>query len=231
MRRALALVLYLLSLLLMVAVAAITIGPEMEATLFDPPLVTEETLGALRCPPAVTPNEEGTISATFTNDQDRALRFMVRARISYYSAQVMDEVSRWIELAPGETEVVRWSLEPERAAYGQMILARVHVARRGSTPPQQRGCGVMVLNLPLFTGTQYVFGMAVGGFLAMAASALLWLEGRRPAQVWQRRSARRPALLAVVVAAAMFAGLFSLWAASGLLLVFAVLLVISFSQK
>lgn len=230
MRRSLALVLYLLSLLLMVAVAGITIGPELEVTIFDPPLVTEETLGTLRCPPAVTPDEKGTFSATFTNDQGRDLRFMARARISYHSVLLMEEVSHWVELAPGETEVVRWSLEPERAAYGQMILARVHVARRGSTPPQQRGCGVMVLNLPLFTGTQYVFGMAVGGLLAMAASALLWLEGRRPVQVWQGRGARRPALLAAAVAAAMFAGLFNLWAVSGLLLLFAVLLVISFSQ-
>ena len=230
-RRVLAFALYLLGLLLMVVVAGITIGPEMEVTNFDRPLVTEEPLESLRCPPAVTTDEEATISVTFTNDQDREQSFLVRARISYYSVLVIDEVGRRVELAPGETEVVRWSLEPESAAYGRMILARVHVPRRSGLPPQQRGCGVMVLNLPYFTGTQYVFGMVAGAFLALAASALLWLEGRRPMQIWRQRDARHPALLAAVVTAAMFASLFNLWVVSGLLLLFALLLMISFSQQ
>lgn len=229
-RRAVALTLYLLGLLLMLAVAGITIPPAMEVAFFDRPLVTEASLGTLRCPPAVTPHEEGVFTATFTNDQDRDVAFRAQARISYHSAVVFEEVDRWVELAPGEMEVVRWPLEPESAAYGRMILASVHVSRRGSTPPQQQGCGVMVLNLPLFTGTQYVLGMVIGGFLALAASGFVWLDGRRPVQGWRERDIRRLALLAAAVAGAMFAGLFNLWAVGGLLLLFSVLLVVSFSQ-
>jgi hypothetical protein len=230
MRRALALILYLLSLLLMLAVAGITIWPEIEVTLFDRPLVTEETLRGLRCPPAVTSHENGAITATFTNEQDRDQRFKAQARISYRSALVIEEVDRWVELAPGASEVVRWSLDPENAAYGRMILARVHVSRRAGTPPEQRGCGVMVLNLPLFTGTQYVLGMAVGGFLALAVSGFVWLDGRRPAQGWRETGARRLALLAAVIAGAMLAGFVGLWVVGGLLLLFSVLLAVSFSQ-
>jgi hypothetical protein len=229
-RRPLALILYLLGLLLMLAVAAITIWPELELTFFDRPLIIEERLGTLRCPPAVTPGESAAFAATFTNDRDRNERFRAQARISYLSSVVFDEVDHWVELAPGETKVVRWSLEPENAAFGRMILARVHVSRRGSTPPQQRGCGVMVLNLPYFTGTQYVTGMVMGGLLSLAASAFLWLRGRQLAQLWQDKAAFRLALLAAAVAGAMFAGLFNLWALGGLLLIFSALLVVSFIQ-
>lgn len=230
MRRPLALILYLLGLLLMLAVAGITIWPEIELTVFDRPLVTEEALGTLRCPPAITPGENAALTATFTNNEDREVTFRAQARISYRSALVLDEVNRQVELAPGETAVVRWALEPERAAFGRMILARVHVSSRGSTPPQQRGCGVMVLNLPRFTGAQYVLGMAIGGPLALAASGYLWLAGRPLAQVKQETAARRLALLAAGIAGAMFAGLLNLWALGGLLLVLSVLLVLSFSQ-
>jgi hypothetical protein len=229
-RRTLALTLYLLGLLLMLAVAGITIFPESEVSVFDRPLVTEETLGTLRCPPAVTPHEDGVIKATFTNDQDRDVRFRARARISYYSATWFEDFDRWVELAPGETKVVTWALEPERAAFGWMILARVHVSRRANTPPQQRGCGVMVLNLPLLTGTQYVLGMAVAGLLSLAASGFVWLDGRRPVQGWRERRTRHLALVAAAVAAGMVAGLLNLWAVGGLLLLFSVLLLISLSQ-
>lgn len=230
-RRPLALILYLLSLLIMLAVAGITIWPEIEVLLFDRPLIVEERLGTLRCPPAVTPDEDAAITATFTNDRDRNERFRAQARISYLSVVVIDEFDHWVELAPGETKVVRWSLDPESAAFGRMILARVHVSRRGNISPQQRGCGVMVLDLPHFTGTQYVLGMTVGGLLTLAASGFLSLAGRQPAQLWQEAVTRRRALLAATVAGAMFAGLFNLGVLGALLLLFSALLVLSFIQQ
>lgn len=214
----------------MLTVAGITIWPEIELLLFDRPLIVEERLGTLRCPLAMTPDEDATVTATFTNDRDRDERFRAQARFSYISAALMDEFDQWVELAPGETEVVRWSLDPESAAFGRMILARVHVSRRGNTPPQQGGCGVMVLDLPHFSGAQYVFGLAVGGLLTLAASGLLWLDGRQPGLVWQEAASRRRALLAAVVAGAMFAGLFNFWLLGSLLLLLSMLLLISFVQ-
>jgi hypothetical protein len=229
-RRPLAIILYLLSLLLMLAVAGITIWPEIEVMRFDRPLIYEERLWTLRCPPAVTRDEDAALTATFTNDRERNERFRAQARISFLSPAVVDEVDHWVELAPGETKVVRWSLEPEYAAFGRMILARVHVTRRGLTPAQQRGCGVMVLNLPYFTGTQYVAAMVVGGLLSLAASGFLWLPRRQLAQVREETVTTRLALLAAAVAGAMFAGLFNLWALGGLLLTFSVLLLLSFLE-
>lgn len=229
-RRPLALILYVLSLLIMLVVAAMTIWPDIEVVFFDRPLIVEEDLGTLRCPQAVTPDEDAALTATFTNNRDQDERFRAQARISYFSAEVFDEFNQWVELAPGETEVVRWSLDPESAAFGRLILARVHVSRRGNIPQQQRGCGVLVLNLPFFTGTQYVLGMAMAGLLTLAGSGFLWLEGRQPAQVTREAVTRQRALLAAVVAGAMFAGLLNLWVLGGLLLLFSVLLVVSFSQ-
>lgn len=230
MRRPLALLLYLLSLLIMLAVAAITLWPEIELMFFDRPLIVEERLRTLHCPQAVTPDEEATLAVRFTNEGDRNERFRARARISYLSATLVDEFDQWVELAPGETTVVRWSLDPESAAFGRMILARVHVSRRGNIPPQQRGCGVMVLDLPLFTGTQYVLGMAASGILTLAASGFLWMAERRPSQLAQDGVTRRRALLAAAIAGAMFAGLADLWVFGGLLLLLSGLLVISFIQ-
>lgn len=228
--RPLALIIYILSLVLMLVVAGITIWPEIELLFFDRPLIVEERLTTLYCPPAVTLEEDGAITATFTNNRDRNERFRARARMSFLSAVVADEIDRWVELEPGESTVVRWSLEPESAAFGRVILARVHVARRGSIPPQQRGCGVLVLDLPRFTGAQYVHGMAAAGLLALAASGFFWLAGRQPAHVWQAATTRRLALLAATVAGAMFAGLLNQWALGGLLLILSLLLVLSFIQ-
>lgn len=228
--RPLAIFLYVLSLLLMLAVAAITLWPEMEVLFFDRPLIIEEKLRTLHCPQAITRDENATIAATFTNDDDQTQSFRARARVSYLSSRLADEFDRQVELAPGETEVVRWTLDPESAAFGRMILARVHVSRRGPTPPQQQGCGVLVLSLPFFTGAQYVYGMVGVGLLALAGSAYLWLAGRPLTAARQELITRRRALLAAVVAGAMFAGLLNLWALGALLLLIAMVLVISFSQ-
>lgn len=89
----------------------------------------------------------------------------------------------------------------------------------------------MVLDLPHFTGTQYVLGMTVGGLLTLAASGFLSLAGRQPAQLWQEAVTRRRALLAATVAGAMFAGLFNLGVLGALLLLFSALLVLSFIQQ
>ncbi len=235
-RPLLALALYVIGLLLMMVVAAITIWPEMEAAVFDRRLVREERLDALRCPPAVTPSEDAALTATFTNEQERDLAFRAQALISYRSAVVMDEVNHWVELAPGETSVVRWPLEPESAAFGRIILASVHVSSRGSTPPQHRSCGVMVLQLPGLSGTQYVAGMAIGGLLALAASAFVWRDERPLARertetaIRPETVARRLALLAAGVAGAMVAGLLNLWALGGLLLVLSAVLLVSYTQ-
>lgn len=218
---------YLLGLLIMLVVAGIMIWPELELLFFDRPLIIEEPLETLSCPLAVTADEDATIAVAFRNERDRDERFRTRARFSYLSARLMDEFEQWVELAPGEETVVRWSLDPESAAFGRMILARVHVSRRGSIPAQQGGCGVMVLNLPFFSGTQIVLGLATAGLLALAASGYVWLAGRRPQALWHDAAIRRRALLAATVAAAMFAGLFGLWLLGSVLLVGAGLLGVS----
>ncbi len=231
-RPLLALVLYVLGLLLMLAVAAIMLWPQLELLFFDRPLIVEERMpaGALRCPLAVTRHEDATLAVSFTNERDRDERFRARARISQLSARLVDDFDQWVELAPGQSTEVRWSLDPESAAFGRMILARVHVSRRGSIAPQQRACGMMLLALPLFTGTQYVLGMALGGLLLLAASAFLWAGGRTPAEMWQDVAIRRRALLAGTVAAAMVAGILYLWVAAAFLLLLAAILLISFAH-
>lgn len=230
-RRPLIVVLYVLGLLMMLVVAGLTIWPEIELVFFDRPLIIEEAFPALHCPPAVTRAEDGTIAATFTNDSDREQRFRAQARFSYLSPAVYDDFDQWVELAPGETETVRWALDTESAAFGRVILARVHVQRRGSISPQEAGCGMVVLDLPFFSGALYVYALVIGAFLSLAASAFLWLDGRPPAQAWRVPVFRRRVVLAVVVAGAMLAGLTKVWVLGGLLLLLSLLLLISFSES
>lgn len=225
-------ILYVAGLLLVLAVAIIAIWPDLEASLFDRSLSSEETLRSLHCPLAITRSEEAAITATFDNELEREIRLLVRTRISLGGVLRIREAEGVVELAPGEKEELRWPIEAGDAAFGRLILARVYVPRRGAgLPSRQAACGVLVLGIPLLTGTQFVVLLAAAGLASLGAGSYLWLRTGQGPVGRRHTSGRIFGLLAILIVGAMIAGLLGSWMAGIFLLVLAVLmLVVIFEQ-
>lgn len=147
--------------------------------MFDPSPVGNASLDTLRCPLLMTATETATLSASFTNDSPRESLFLVRAHISSGFFTLMDEFDTMVSLSPGETRRLEWPVTVENAAYGCLVLARVHAFGGSSSAPYRNGsCGILVLGLPGSGGL--IVGLALAGsLLLMAGGLVLWVVGSR----------------------------------------------------
>jgi hypothetical protein len=198
---------------------------DLEGSLFDTSLRGDARLTSLNCPVMVTSTEEGTVSATFENSLDRATVFTVRAHISHGRLTLMREVNSQIPLAPGEKRTLEWPVTAEDAAFGQLILFRVRVGPKYPIPSRDASCGILVVDLPRFTGRQlFTFALAAS-FLSMAAGMGLWVFANRPLRGLGQDVARAMTALIASILIGMILGILGQWLIGGLVFAINVLFV------
>jgi hypothetical protein len=219
--------LYSLGLILALALAAALTWAELEASLFDVSLIAGSQALPLQCPLALSRHETSYITASFSNSSEREVRQIVRAHISDGFVTLMRQEEMLLELAPGETQRLRWPITAQDAAYGRVVLARVHALRAGPEHPyRQRSCGVLVLGVPT-SGQPFVVVLTTLGLALMAFGAYGWWR-LRPQQVgrWDQATLFM-SLLGALAAAALASAYAGWWVVGVAALIFAALLLIS----
>jgi hypothetical protein len=197
---------------------------DLEASLFDSSMTADEALGSLRCPVLITERESGTISATIKNPTERLKTRYVRAHISQGYLTVMREEDTKFEVESGAKRKLEWSVGPEDAVYGWMILARIHVFGSYPLPAQHQSCGILVLDVPGLSGTATVVIAAAASLLLMALGLGLWLLVGRPVVGRERNAAAAMAAMAVILCLGLLTLLVGWWEAGVLSLVVIILL-------
>jgi len=209
--RFLSIVIFSVGLLLGMALFGIVVWADFEAILFDPAIRQDASLNSLRCPVMMTEVETGTVSAAFTNSLDRSVELFVRAHISDGYVTLMKEVDTRLPLAAGETQRLQWTVFPDDAAFGRLILVKVIVKGGYPLPSRQGTCGILVVNAPYLTGGQiFTLGLAVG-FLSMLIGAGLWILVERPLNETGLQVARAMGMLAGAVLVGTIFGLLGWW--------------------
>jgi hypothetical protein len=150
--RNLSIILYAIGFVAGLWLAGVTIWANMEASLFDAAMQSDETLDTLRCPALLSVTETGLVRATFHNGSERPLNFFVRANISNGYVTLMRQNNARLPLAPGESQELTWAVEAADAAYGRFVLVRVNVLRNPAYPTRDASCGIYLLPLPWLTG-------------------------------------------------------------------------------
>ncbi len=222
--RTVSVVLYALGVVAATLLAVIAIWPDLEASLFDAALSSQEPLDSLNCPLVISGTEAGAISVTFANALEEKVSFRVRARISAGFATLMREETTSIELAAGEAQTLSWPISGEDAAFGRIVLARIYAFRGLRAPSRDNSCGVLVISALGLTGRQLVTALLTFGLVGLAAGGVLWVRQLRPVQGRDLELSIAAGALAGLVLAAMAAGMLGLWLAGLLTLIFAVLL-------
>ena len=172
--RFLSLTIFTLGILIGMAIAGGIVWGDLEASLFDSSINANSTLRSLKCPIAITTDEVGIIHATLKNPTDREKSFYVRAHISEGYVSLKREINQQITVAPGEKGKVFWEIYPEDAAYNSVVLFRAYVNASYPVPSQGNFCGVLVLDIPLLSGSQFFLLLLVLSLAGILSGRWLW---------------------------------------------------------
>ncbi|MFU8774003.1 MAG: hypothetical protein ACNA8H_16485, partial [Anaerolineales bacterium] len=169
----------------------------------------------------------GTVTAELTNPGDRAAQTTVRAHISDGMFLMMREVVTRIQLEPGETKQLEWTISAEDAAWERLVLIRVYSIRSSPIPSYTGTCGIILIDLPFLKGNQVVALISTFSLISMVAGLWLWVSTNQPLSRRNRYATQILAVLAALVLIGIVLGILRLWLLGGILFFFTVLLVVS----
>lgn len=231
-QRSLGALLYALGVLLTLALGAVAIWGDLEASLFDTAIQAEESLSSLRCPVMITRDETGEISARFENTGTHPVNRAIRAHISQGYVTLIREEALQLPLQPGESQRWTFGVTADDAAYGSsLILARVSALRQAPMPSQSRACGVIVLGIPWVSGAVVTGAWLALGLLGLAGGGWLWARASRPLTGRRSHVAYAMMAIAAVTLAVLAAGLTGAWVLGVLLLALWVLMMIAVATQ
>ena len=153
---------------------------DLEASLFDASVTADVVLNDLRCPQFITPEEIETISIRLQNPTDRILRQTARIHVSYGFVTLMREESVIIEMQPRETRQLEWFVSAEDAAWGRLVLVRLHLFRSFPLPSRTATCGIVLVNLPWLDGNHITLLLAVLTLAGTLGGWRLWVKSHQP---------------------------------------------------
>lgn len=227
--RTLGLYIFFVGVLLGMFFTTLLTWADFEASLFD--VSTDSSalkLESLKCPILLNQDEIGTITATFANPAEWALRRTVDAHISHGFVILMREERTRFDLEPGEKHTLQWTISSEDAAWGRFILVRIHVQRSAPLPPRDGSCGVLVVNLPFGAGAQIAAGIIGASLLLMIGGAILWIRVTTQVQHKDLRTVDYVTLaLGPATLLALVFNLVGFWFGSVILLIGAILAIVT----
>ena len=205
--------------------------PDLEASLFDTNNSSGEQLRALRCPVLITPADEAMIRLKLTNPLDQPINFLARANISQGLVTFMRQENRRASVEPGESVEFTWSVQPEDAVYGRMVLARVRVLRTNVLPARQKACGIMILDVPFLRGNQIIGGLLAATLFYLVVGGGLWLRSERPLTERKREQAQFAAGLILMLLLTMTFSLIGWWGSGAVIILITFLILIAYFDR
>jgi hypothetical protein len=211
---------YILAVITGLFLIVISTWGDMEAASYGFPRRASAQLSGLACPILLDRNELGTISLNVSNPTDNPLHPSVRTEISAdFDPQVFNES---LELAPGESKRLEWSLRPENIVLGNFIFSNVQIYATYPIPNREKTCGILILDLP---GSGRIIVTALAVFTVIGLGWGLYsmnkagLPGNRGSNTWNAII-----LLAVLIVGGLILSYTASWIPSIGILVLSVLI-------
>ena len=167
------LLIYSIGILTGMAIAAGLIWSDLEASLFDSG-ISPASLLQLNCPVAISTHETGMISATIENPTEKEKSFFMRTHISEGYLSLMREIKGQVSVPPDDKETISWEIFAEDAVYDRVVMFRIYINPSYPLPSQGNFCGVLVLDIPWLTGTQFFITLLVISLAAVIGGSILW---------------------------------------------------------
>ncbi|MBN2147487.1 MAG: hypothetical protein JW726_08865 [Anaerolineales bacterium] len=173
-------ILFAVGALLGLLFLAASIWGDVEASLFDSGLKPDAALDSYTCPVMITRDEVGTVRAGISNSLDRTIKPLVRMHISDGHITLIREIDARPEIAAGETFRQGWEVSSEDAVWGMFIFARLYVSAQYPLPSRGGTCGILVADIPVFTGAQVVGAILAVSIITIVVGIVLWAHTSKP---------------------------------------------------
>jgi hypothetical protein len=227
LKNGLILALFILGAAIGFSLLSVAVWGDVEASMFDITLKGENRLGTLSCPVLITPQDQAEFTAEIHNPIEREIKPSVRVRVSSGQLTLLKQEDVKFQLAPDESRKLAWQVNPDDAVYGKMVLVKVYLFRHNPIPSKDATCGILVLDLPTFTGKQVVYGSLSLSVIGMVAGIFLWQRNNQLMNKRQRELSRAMYIMAGSLILGIVACLFGHWLIGSLGLVVAALLVVN----
>ena len=220
-------VLFAFGVLLGMALTAVTVWADLEASFFDADLASRggETLKTLKCPVLMTSSETGVVRVDLENPVEKPIELRLRAHITDGFVTLMREVNATVPLEPDEEKSTEFYLTGEDVTFNWLILVRVFQFRNYPLPSSQAACGIMVLDVPLLTGGQLLALAITVTILSLAGGIALWVAGNWPLNRPTLATSRTMGVLAASLLVGFTVGALGSWLMATLLFAINLLLI------
>lgn len=225
------LTLFILSAAIGIALVAISVWEDYESILIETTYMGEKGLTTLSCPILITPRDKAEFSVTIRNQTDHNLTTTIYVMVSNGSLPQLKEDRVTIKLGPDETRRLAWPVNSEDAIHDKLVLVKVYQLRNYLFPSKHDTCGILVLDVPVLSGNQVVYGSLGLSMIGMLAGISLWQRNNR-LMTWQQKELNRSMIMMTgTIVVGLGASLLGSWLTDGWLLggsslVVAVLLVV-----
>ncbi len=166
---------FFLGVILGLALTVIAIWNNLESTSYYFTGAKYARFPGLQCPLMISPQEKGTVTATFKNPGNEQDDLLYRTEISgqvFSTRQMEDKVT----VLPHDSKTVRFSVDANDVDLEFFILVKITILPNSIHPPQEAFCGMMVVDILGLKGTQ-IAGLAVFlSFLGLAIGLGLWQQ-------------------------------------------------------
>lgn len=195
---------------------------DMEAAFYGFSRVAESGLRGFSCPVLMTRGEVRSISLKVSNPLDVTLRPVIRAEIS--TPLLAEEFLEQLELAPGETKRVEWTVGPENIDLERFIFAKALVYSVYPLSNQEATCGIFIVDLP--GSGRAIFALLVLLTFGGLGWGLYAMRQASASNAWIEKHNRPMTFLAVVIGLGVAVSAMGGWVPSILLLAVAVLMIV-----
>lgn len=200
-------------------------GDSRDAMNFDRDQPNQADLVKIHCPILLAPGEEGTITATFRNPNQKKADILVKVVVSERDFKNYRIVTSSLPVQSEDKQDFRWQITQQDIIERNFILTRVFLMYQDK-PARTDSCGIFVLSLFGLKGASMVVLMLVTSLICLVVGSVLLYPGSPSNQESSPRIEYGLYGLAAILLIGMIANLLGWWILAGLVLVLDVLLTI-----
>jgi hypothetical protein len=207
------------------SIAIVLADGEAAFYFYDPANLAPGRVKSFQCPLLITTSEIGEIHVPYRNSSGQTIKPFLRVNFADPDGNLRSSVQQET-IHPGETFRYVWTIS-RNDEYRHNILAQVVQTPMYPNPAAQNTCGIILINLPTYTGRQILFFVMITIGVLMGLGITTFLLACRPMVEREKRIINSMTIFLAATLITLIVGCSGIWALGLVLIVINILLISS----